>query len=336
MSRDIILIKFPGGDQWRELPFYLAAEEYAARKLPPHNSYFFCWRVKPTVICGRNQLIDSEINLPYCRLNHIDVVRRRSGGGCVYADPDNVMLSYVTATGNDISQTFAGYTEMVVEILRKAGFRAEASSRNDIHIDGKKVSGGAYYRLGSRSIAHSTMLVKIDSATMQKALTPSKAKLQSKGVESVRSRVTSLSEYRPDFTAEQFVALAEQSASAKSIELTPRDVEEIEKIAAGYRLPSWVEGNNPKARSTMSRHIAGVGEIAVDLTLDYSTDPPIIKDITFTGDFFTGDQPVESLSSLLKDKEYTPEAIAEALRTTDPAKIIIGLTTGQLISLLEL
>lgn len=336
MSQNIVCIKFPDSGKWRELPFYLAAEEYAARKLTPRHSYFFCWRVKPTVICGRNQLIDSEINLPYCRLHHIDVVRRRSGGGCVYADPDNVMLSYITATGSDIAQTFAGYTEMVVEILRKAGFKAEASSRNDIHIDGKKVSGGAYYRLGSRSIAHSTMLVKIDSATMQKALTPSKAKLQSKGVESVRSRVTCLSNYRPDFTAEKFMELAEQSTAGNSITLSPGDIEEIEKIAAGYRLSSWMKGHNPKARSTTGRHIEGVGEIAVDLTIDYSTDPAIIKSVTFTGDFFTGDTPVDTLAALLINREYTAEAVAEALRATDPGKIIIGLTPQQLLSLLEL
>lgn len=334
MSRNIIRIKFPDGEKWRELPFYLAAEEYAARNLPPDHSYFFCWRVKPTVICGRNQLIDSEINLPYCRLNHIDVVRRRSGGGCVYADPDNVMLSYITATGNDISQTFAGYTEMITKVLRKAGFRAEASSRNDIHIDGKKVSGGAYYRLGSRSIAHSTMLIKIDSATMEKALTPSEAKLRSKGVESVRSRVTCLSNYLPDFTAEKFMELAGQFTSGNSITLTPEEIEEIEKTAAGYRLSSWVEGNNPKVMSSTRRHIDGVGEIAVDVNLDYSFNPPVIKSISFAGDFFTGTLPVESITEMLRNKEFTPQAVEEALGDKDLNGIITGLTPQILMSLL--
>ena len=88
-------LSLPDAALWRRLPFYLAAEEWAARVLPP-DDYFFAWRVAPTVICGRNQDMAAEVDLDYCRTHGIDVVRRRSGGGCVYADRNNWMFSYIT------------------------------------------------------------------------------------------------------------------------------------------------------------------------------------------------------------------------------------------------
>ena len=94
----MIYVSLPNDEQ-RKLPFYLAVEEYVARELPA-GDYFFMWQVQPTVIFGRNQLIEAEVDIDYCRANGIATYRRKSGGGCVYADLDNIMFSYITPDSN--------------------------------------------------------------------------------------------------------------------------------------------------------------------------------------------------------------------------------------------
>ena len=113
----------------RRLPFFLALEEWTARNMPA-GDYFFSWQVDPTVICGRNQEIDKEVNLEYCGAHGIDVVRRRSGGGCVFADRQNFMFSFITAS-DMVTEVFAGYTAMIAGALQKIGIDAVATGRND-------------------------------------------------------------------------------------------------------------------------------------------------------------------------------------------------------------
>ena len=148
----------------RRLTFYLAMEEYIARHLEK-GEYFFMWQVDPTVIFGRNQLIQNEVNIDYCRQHNIQTYRRKSGGGCVYADMTNIMFSYITPDEN-VSLTFSKYINMVSEMLRKLGIPAETSGRNDIMIDGRKVSGNAFYHIPGRSIVHGTMLYDTDMQNM--------------------------------------------------------------------------------------------------------------------------------------------------------------------------
>ena len=141
----------------RRLAFYLAEEEYLARRYPDRD-FFFAWQVKPSVIVGRNQLLQKEINLEFCREHGVDVVRRKSGGGAVVADMNNVMLSYITSS-DDVRSTFSEYTSMVAAALRALGLDASDNSRNDILIGTRKVSGNAYYHLPGRSIVPWTMLL---------------------------------------------------------------------------------------------------------------------------------------------------------------------------------
>ena len=149
----MIYITFQKSKEYN-LPFYLAMEEYVARELPAQD-YFFMWQVEPTVIFGRNQLVDNEVDTDYCRANNIQFYRRKSGGGCVYADKSNIMLSYITPSTN-VNFTFNRYMLMVEHALQKLGVDARTTGRNDILVDGKKVSGNAFYHLPQRSIVHGT------------------------------------------------------------------------------------------------------------------------------------------------------------------------------------
>ena len=146
-------------NQGRSLAFYLAMEEFVARTI--EDEAFFVWRVAPTVIIGRNQDLEAEVNLEYCRTNGVEVVRRKSGGGCVYSDRGNIMISYVSERGQ-VSEVFERYLSALTECLRSLGLDAEKSGRNEVLVKGRKVSGNAFHQLPDRSIVHGTLLYDTD------------------------------------------------------------------------------------------------------------------------------------------------------------------------------
>ena len=167
----------------RRLSFYLAMEEYVARHLDEPD-LFFMWQVEPTVIFGRHQVMQNEVNVEYCREHGIQMFRRKSGGGCVYADRDNVMLSYISKEEN-VGLTFNRFINMLLLVLRQLGIEATGTTHNDVMIGDRKVSGTAFYHLPGRSIVHATMLYDTNMEHMLHAITPSHEKLQQKGIESV-------------------------------------------------------------------------------------------------------------------------------------------------------
>lgn len=314
-------------EESRRLPFYLAMEEYVARELPAQD-YFFIWQVEPTVIFGRNQLLDSEVDVAFCRANNIQFYRRKSGGGCVYADKGNIMLSYITPDTN-VNFTFNRYMLMVENLLQKLGVDARTTGRNDILIGGKKVSGNAFYHIPGRSIVHGTMLYDTDVENMARSTTPSAGKLQSKGVESVRQYVTTLKEH---ITAsiEEFKEYVRTNLCDNEITLTAADIEKIEAIAREYSTHEFIYGHNPAYSITVNRRIEGVGEFAAQIEIKEN----IIKKVNLTGDFFvTGDIDSELLAPL-RGARYEPAAVLAALQQSDVENTIHKLTKEKLITIL--
>ncbi|MDE7385912.1 MAG: lipoyltransferase [Muribaculaceae bacterium] len=311
----------------RPLQFYLAMEEYLAA-LSADEDYFFMWQVNPTVIIGRNQHLVSEVNLDYCRSHLIDIVRRRSGGGCVYADMNNVMLSYIT-TSDAVTTTFGRYTAMVADVLCRLGIDARAGGRNDIMIGDRKVSGNAFYHRRGRAIVHGTMLYDTDIDAMLRAITPSSRKLTAKGVESVRSRVINLSEVS-DITLPEFKRRAAEMLCDSTMTLTPDDVERIEELALNYTKPGWLAGNRTHAAATSREHIDGVGELELSVELN----GPVIERVGLMGDFFLLSDLDSSLLDRLKGVEYTPAAVTNALARVDVSQVIASLSTSKFIELL--
>ena len=214
----------------RSLAFYLAMEEFVAMKV--EDEAFFVWRVEPTVIYGRNQVIENEVNLEYCREHGVDIVRRKSGGGCVYSDLGNIMVSYVSRRG-DVSEVFDRYMTALTEALRALGVPAEKSGRNDILVEGRKISGNAFHQLPDRSIVHGTLLYSTDLEALTEAIRPPVEKLQRHGVESVRQRVMNLSEILSCGVEEIKESLTGYFCDSEVI-LSKADVESIEKIQEDY------------------------------------------------------------------------------------------------------
>ena len=209
------------------LSFYLAMEEYVARHLD-ESDCFFMWQVEPTVIYGRNQVMENEVNLDYCREHGIHVVRRKSGGGCVYADMDNVMLSFITSEQN-VGIAFNRFVNMVLLVLRKLGVKATGTSHNDIMIGDRKVCGTACYQFGGGCIVHSTLLYDTNMEHMLNAITPGPEKLEKKGIQSVRQRITLLKDHT-SLGLEEIKALIRETLCEGEWMLTPEDVAEIEKM----------------------------------------------------------------------------------------------------------
>lgn len=310
----------------RPLPFYLAMEEYLARN--SREELFFMWQVEPTVIFGRNQIISREVDLDYCRDHHIHVVRRKSGGGCVYADMDNIMLSYIVNADN-VATTFSAYTEKVAAVLRKLGLDASSTGRNDVTIGGRKVSGNAFYHLPGRSIVHGTMLYDTDAENMARAISPSPLKLSAKGVESVRSHITTVSQHS-DISLEEFKSFLRENMTDGDLPLTRADVEKIEEISRQYFDHDWLYGRHSSETVTVERRIEGVGEFQVSLAVKAG----LIADLNMRGDFFLLGDLDERLLNPLRGVAYEPASVREAVAGIELGNIIHGLTANHLITLL--
>lgn len=220
----------------RSLAFYLAMEEFVARTI--EDEAFFVWRVAPTVIIGRNQDLEAEVNLDYCRKHGVKVVRRKSGGGCVYSDMGNIMISFISRRG-EVQEVFDRYLSSLTACLRSLGLKAEKSGRNDILVDGRKVSGNAFHQLPDRSIVHGTLLYDTDFDALETAIRPPVEKLERHGVASVRQRVENLKEYLDCnimHSVEELERYIVDYFCDGVIELCDENTDEIEKNSSEYEL----------------------------------------------------------------------------------------------------
>lgn len=234
----------------RRLVWYLAMEEYLAKHV--EEEIFVTWIVSPTVIFGRHQVMEAEVNMAYCRANNIATYRRKSGGGCVYADEGNLMMSLISPNTHS-EQVFQAFLDRITHVLCDLGFAATKSGHNDIMVDGYKVSGNACYALPTGTIVHGTMLVNVDFDALQQAITPSMEKLAKHGVQSVRQRVANLStltttskHLMPHKSTihhpSQIATILHDALCTSSRELTTEEIMEIDRIEQSYLEPAFIAG----------------------------------------------------------------------------------------------
>lgn len=324
----MISVTLPEGTGRRKATFYLAMEEWVATNLP-EGHYVFSWILEPTVVFGRNQLISAEVNLDYCRENAINVVRRKSGGGCVYADLDNVMFSYITPK-MEVQAGFDDYTGMVCGMLRSLGVNAMPTGRNDIQIDGKKVAGNSYYRVNGRSIVHGTMLYNTNMVNMLNAITPSKSKLEAKHVQSVESRITTLHHYI-SMPIEEFEAYAIKHLTDSEVKLDHEAVAQIEEIERSYLTPQWLYGKDSRIDERRKGRVEGVGE----LDFAFSLAAGNVEEVCLRGDFFTLEEDLDRiLTGALKGVPFDRVAFEKALAKLDLEALVAGLDANSLLNVI--
>ncbi len=286
--------------------FYFALEEYVLTQLLKNDeTYFFTWEIHGVVI-GKNQVIENEVNLQFLKEHQIDVYRRPTGGGCVYADHRNTMFSIITKKTNK-EFTFKTYLSKIIDSMKLLNIQIEFSGRNDLLFEGKKISGNAFLQNKYGMLMHGTFLYDCDLETMVRAITPSDEKLVSKGIDSVRSRVTNLKPYLNGLTQEQLIRHFENTLTYQTYELTPDDLREIAKLQKKYETKEWIFKKQPAYTKILKKRIpGGLFEIKLDL------DEGIIRNLAIQGDFFDKLN-LLPFESLFKDQPYEKSTISKIL-----------------------
>ncbi|MBQ8769043.1 MAG: lipoate--protein ligase [Oscillospiraceae bacterium] len=293
--------------------YNLAFEEYVQTHRRTGN-YLILWQNRNAVIIGRNQNAEEEINAAFVKAHGIKVIRRNTGGGAVYHDMGNLNYSFITDAA-DISQRSAQpFTEPVVRALKALGLDAEASGRNDILIDGRKVSGTAQHLIRGRILHHGTLLFESNPEMIAGALNPDPTKFQSKSIKSVRSRVGNIrSLLRADMMLQAFWDYLKTALTADGIEptsLSNEELAEIEKLQKEkYDTWDWNFGRSPKYQRKCKKRFGG-GSLEISL----SVADGCIQDIRILGDFL-GLTPVEPLEDALKGCIYREDAVCAVLDT---------------------
>ena len=172
---------------------YLAMEADMVKTI--QEPTVFTWVVSPTVIYGRHQCAEAEVNEAYCHAHGIAVVQRQSGGGCVYADRGNLMVSFVSPSTRS-QEVFDQFLVLLSGALRQLGYDAVTTAHNDVLVAGRKVAGTACYTTPTGTVVHASMLYDVNLTDLEAAITPSEAKLAKHAVASVRQRVRNLREIR--------------------------------------------------------------------------------------------------------------------------------------------
>ncbi len=313
----------------------LAIEEYALKNLDINETYLLFYINEPSIIIGKNQNTIEEINTEYVEKNGIHVVRRLSGGGAVYHDLGNLNFSFITKDDGNSFHNFSKFTEPVIDALQKLGVNAKLSGRNDIEVEGKKISGNAQFSTKGRMFSHGTLMLKLELENVASALNVKKEKIESKGIKSVRSRVANISDYlSEEMTIEEFRALLLKSIfnGAEEIPeyvLTEEDWVKINLISKErYQNWEWNYGKSPKFNLQLS-HRFPVGSIDVRLAVEKG----IIENCKIFGDFFgVGD--VSEIESKLIGCRYEKGEIEKALADVDTTYYFGNVSKEELINLI--
>ncbi len=263
--------------------FNIASEEYLLKQTDGY--YIYLWRNSPAVILGVNQNALAEVNLNYTESNGIKVVRRLTGGGAVYHDLNNLCYTVIAPFDEEVDN-YKRFTKPVIDYLNSMGVKAEFSGRNDITIDGKKISGNAQTVYNGRIMHHGTLLFKTDINALDGALKPNKLKIQSKGIKSIRARVTNIYDHliekiSPTEFIEGLKNYLKKDLEVK--EFSKVDIENINLLVKNkYSTYEWNIGNSPKGQNAFEyKFDFGV------FRLDFDTENGLVKNAKITGDFFT-------------------------------------------------
>lgn len=312
----------------------LAFEEYVFNQMDKNESYFLLWQNDNAVIVGKHQNTIEEVNQEYIKANDIKVVRRLSGGGAVYHDMGNLNFTFIVNDNGKETFDFKAFTRPLVDALQSLGVNAEFNSRNDIAIDGKKFSGNSQYSKKGRILHHGTILFNSKLSTIQSALKVKKDKIESKGIKSVKSRVTNISEYLDqDYSLADFkkalLRFMFKDENLEEIFLVEEDLSAIEKIKVEkYATWEWNYGRSPRYNLRKERR-CDFGLITILIQVEKG----IIREISFFGDYF-GNGDIQELEALFVGVKPNEEVLIPLLEGIELENYINGLDSKTLIDLI--
>ncbi len=311
--------------------YNLALEEYLClRAMRDGSQFFMLWQNEPSIIVGRFQNTLAEINSEFVKEHNIHVVRRNAGGGAVYHDLGNINYSFIMEDkGGEFNFEF--FTGPIIEALNTMGAKAELSGRNDVTIEGKKVSGGAQFRRGGVILHHGTLLYDSDLDVLSQALNVSPEKLISKGVKSVRSRVSNIRTFlKKPFSVLDFMKdLQNKIKGFTPLSLSPEEYAEAEKLAKEkYSTWEWNYGTSPEFTDHKRARFPW-GSIEAYLKIEKGR----ITACTMHGDYFGNGEYSQLLNRLL-GTAYTEEAVSAALEGLDTSPMFAGSTSEDIKALI--
>lgn len=311
----------------------LALEEYSVTHLDVNETYLLFYINEPSIIIGRNQNTFEEINADYVREHGIHVVRRLSGGGAVYHDLGNLSFSFIAKSEGDSFRNFRRFTEPVTKALRELGVDAVLTGRNDLQIGDKKISGNAQFVTGGRMFSHGTLMFDVNLDAVSEALRVKADKIESKGIKSIRSRVTNIKDHlQMDLTISEFrVRLLRAifgEGTVPEFVLTPKDWEQIVSIAENrYRNWDWNYGKSPEFNVQGTKRFP-IGLIDVRLNVKHG----LVEECKIFGDFF-GMGEIADVEQRIVGCHYRNETLREALSSVNLKTYFGDITLEDFLSL---
>lgn len=289
--------------------FNLASEEYLLKQKGGY--YIYLWINAPAVIVGVNQNVLQEVNLAYTEKQGIKVVRRLTGGGAVYHDKGNICYTFI-APYDSAENAYRRFTAPVIEYLRSIGVNAEFSGRNDICVDGKKISGNAQVVYNGKIMHHGTILFDTDPDALSNSLIQNKLKIESKGIKSIRARVANIKNLLPsDMTVEEFYdgLCVYLSKDCEKYSFTAEDISAIDKLVAEkYSRYDWNVGYSPKGNNRFdARFPFGT------MTFTFDLKEGLIENAAINGDFFAV-KDLKPLADDLNGVKYSRTDMERALK----------------------
>ena len=326
----MIYIESPSNDP----AFNLALEQYVFDNMDKSKEYFMLWQNDNTIVVGKHQNTISEINMEYVKENDIKVVRRLSGGGAVYHDMGNLCFTFIVDSGDISSFDFGKFCVPIVKALGKFGVNAEINGRNDMTIDCKKFSGNSQYSKNNRVLHHGTIMYDSNIGVIADSLNVSKDKIESKGVKSVKSRVTNVKDYmKEDIHIDEFknmlLKFMFDEGDIEEYKLTDEDMKIINKIKEEkYATWEWTFGSSPKYNILKERRIEGCGKIELYMEVNDG----IIDSLQIYGDYF-GNGDSRDISKLLIGCKVEENEIKKALRDVDISHYFSNMTKDEFINI---
>lgn len=303
--------------------FNLAFDEYCLENIPSEEPYFFLWRNRPAVIIGLNQNAYSEVNLDYLNSHGITLARRVTGGGAVYHDLQN--MNYTIIGRNPSPQP-------MVDALRSLGVPAELTGRNDIFVEGRKVSGYARRVSHDQEIIHGTLMYDVDLDTLTHVLDTQGSKMQAKGISSVKSRVANLKEYLPQFKSLDELQAALQEILSAGDGQMPLSAEQVAEVRrqADEKFSTWdfIYGHSHEADFRCKAKLS-CGTVEADIRVDRG----LIARLDFSGDFLF-DTPAQELAAKMTGLRYATAEVKAFLATQPVSTYFRGATPDDLAALL--
>ncbi|NMA96381.1 MAG: lipoate--protein ligase [Clostridiales bacterium] len=318
-------------DNIRRDPYFnLALEEYVLKNFT--ENIFMLWINNPAIIVGKNQNTLAEINADYIKEHNIPVVRRLSGGGAVFHDPGNINFTFIMPNTGDSFTNFKIYTKPIIDILAKLGIDAKLSGRNDLTINDQKFSGNAQYIYKNRILHHGTLLFSSDMSHLANALKVDTKKIESKGIKSIRSRVTNIeSHLKENINIESFKDMimnhVKEGYGGVGYTLTTEDIIQVEKMAKErYSTWEWNYGYSPQYNFSKERRFFG-GNIETHLNVQNG----LIQDCKIYGDFFS-EKDISDIEKALVGNKHSELHVLDVLSQFDIDKYFANISLEDVLS----